>query len=86
MAGLTGTPYDSGGSQRDRTLIIEIAWSWLRYQPEAKLSLWFKERFGSGGKRMRRIGIVALARRLLIALWQYLEHGLLPPGAKLKPA
>ncbi len=97
LAGLTGTPYDSGDSQRDqgisksgnrriRTLIIEIAWSGLRYQPEAKLSLWFKERFGSGGKRMRRIGIVALARRLLIALWQYLEHGLLPPGAKLKPA
>ena len=97
LAGLTGTPYASGDSQRDqgisksgnrriRTLIIEIAWSWLRYQPEAKLSLWFKERFASGGKRMRRIGIVALARRLLIALWQYLEHGLLPPGAKLKPA
>jgi transposase len=97
LAGLTGTPYASGDSQWDqgisksgnrriRTLIIEIAWSWLRYQPEAKLSLWFKERFASGGKRMRRIGIVALARRLLIALWQYLEHGLLPPGAKLKPA
>jgi transposase len=95
LAGLTGTPYDSGDSQRDqgiskagnrriRTLSIEIAWSWLRYQPQSKLSLWFKERFAGGGKRMRRIGIVALARRRLIALWQYLEHGLLPPGAQLK--
>ena len=95
LAGLTGTPYDSGDSQRDqgssqagirrvRTLIIEIAWSWLRYQPESKLSLWFKERFGLGGKRMRRVGIVALARRLLIGLWQYLEHGLVPEGAQLK--
>ena len=95
LAGLTGTPYDSGDSQRDqgiskagnrrvRTLIIEIAWSWLRYQPQSKLSLWFKERFAGGGKRMRRIGIVALARRLLIALWHYSQHGLLPEGAQLK--
>ena len=97
LAGLTGTPYDSGDRQRDqgiskagnrrvRTLSIEIAWSWLRYQPESQLSLWFKERFAGGGKRMRRVGIVALARRLLIALWRYLDQGIIPEGAQLKTA
>jgi transposase len=96
-AGLTGTPYDSGGSQRDqgiskagnrrvRTMMIEIAWLWLRYQPSSKLSRWFRERFAGGGARMRRVGIVALARRLLVALWRYLEEGVLPEGAELKAA
>ncbi|MGH7511178.1 MAG: IS110 family transposase [Gemmatimonadales bacterium] len=96
-AGLTGTPYDSGGSQRDqgvskagnrrvRTMMIEIAWLWLRYQPNSKLSRWFRERFAGGGARMRRVGIVALARRLLVALWRYLEEGVLPEGAELKAA
>ena len=72
-AGLTGTPYDSGGSKRDqgiskagnrraRTMMIEIVWLWLRYQPNSKLSRWFRERFAGGGARMRRVGIVALAR------------------------
>lgn len=94
-AGLTGTPYASGNSEREqgiskagnrrvRSMIIEIAWCWLRFQPQSQLSVWFKERFAGGGKRMRRIGIVALARRLLVALWQYLEHGVLPAGAVLK--
>lgn len=94
-AGLTGTPYDSGGSRRDqgiskagnrrvRTMMIEIAWLWLRYQPNSKLSRWFRERFTGGGARMRRVGIVALARRLLVALWRYLEEGVLPEGAELK--
>jgi transposase len=96
-AGLTGTPYDSGGSKRDqgiskagnrrvRTMMIEIAWLWLRYQPNSKLSRWFRERFAGGGARMRRVGIVALARRLLVALWRYLEDGMLPEGADLKAA
>jgi transposase len=96
-AGLTGTPYDSGGSKRDqgiskagnrrvRTMMIEIAWLWLRYQPSSKLSHWFRERFAGGGARMRRVGIVALARRLLVALWRYLEDGMLPEGAELKAA
>ena len=96
-AGLTGTPYDSGGSRRDqgiskagnrrvRTMMIEIAWLWLRYQPNSKLSRWFCERFAGGGARMRRVGIVALARRLLVALWRYLEEGVLPEGAELKAA
>ena len=96
-AGLTGTPYDSGASKRDqgiskagnrrvRTMMIEIAWLWLRYQPNSKLSRWFRERFAGGGARMRRVGIVALARGLLVALWRYLEDGMLPEGAELKAA
>jgi len=95
LAGLTPTPYDSGGSQREqgiskagnkriRTMAVEIGWCWLRFQPQSKLSQWFNERFTSGGKRMRRIGIVALARKLLISLWLYLEHGVVPEGATVK--
>ncbi len=94
-AGLTPTPYDSGDSRREqgiskagnkriRKLMVELAWLWLRHQPDSQLSLWFEERFGRGGKRMRRIGIVALARKLLVALWRYLEHGVIPQGAVLK--
>ena len=64
--------------------MVELAWLWLRYQPHSALTQWFEQRFGSGGKRMRRIGIVALARKLLIALWHYLEHGVLPQGVVLK--
>jgi len=94
-AGLTPTPYDSGetrreqgiskaGNKRIRKLIVEIGWCWLRYQPKTELSRWFNERFANGGKRMRRIGIVALARKLLIALWRFRTHGLIPEGARLK--
>lgn len=94
-AGLVGMPYDSGESQREqgiskagnyriRTLATELAWAWLRYQPNSELSRWFNERFNQG-KRSRRVGIIALARRLLIALWRYLETGHLPGGAELKP-
>ena len=72
------------GNRRARTLLVELAWSWLRYQPQSELSQWFNRRFAGGGKRLRRIGIVALARRLAIALWRYLEHGLIPDGAQLK--
>lgn len=95
--GLNPSPYDSGASQREqgiskagnrrvRALVVEIGWYWLRYQPHSALSEWFNRRFGAGGKRMRRIGIVALARRLLIALWRYVEHGVVPAGAQLKKA
>ncbi len=94
--GLTPSPYASGeseteqgiskaGNRRVRTLMVELAWSWLRYQPQSELSQWFNRRFAGGGKRLRRIGIVALARRLAIALWRYLEDGLIPNGAQLKP-
>ena len=93
--GLTPSPYASGeseteqgiskaGNRRGRTLLVELAWSWLRYQPQSELSQWFNRRFAGGGKRLRRIGIVALARRLAIALWRYLEDGLIPDGAQLK--
>jgi transposase len=64
----------------------EWAWSWLRYQPESALSGWFRERFGSGGKRLRRIGIVAVARQFLLALGRFLTTGVLPEGAALKAA
>ena len=94
-AGLTPTPYDSGdsikeqgiskaGNKRIRKLMVELSWLWLRYQPASHLSQWFNRRFAQGGKRMRRIGIVALARKLLIALWRYLDQGVLPEGAILK--
>jgi transposase len=96
LAGLTPTPYDSGkrlreqgiskaGNRRVRTLAIEVAWAWLRFQPRSKLSQWFLERFAGGGSRMRRIGIVALARRLLIELWRFLEYGVIPEGAQVRP-
>ena len=97
LAGLTPTPYQSGESTREqgitksgnrhvRWMTTELAWSWVRYQPESALSCWFRERFGSGGKRLRRIGIVAVARKLLIALWRFLETGVIPEGAALKEA
>src|SRR5512138_287555 len=89
LAGLTPTPYQSGTMRRDqgiskagnarvRTMAIELAWCWLRFQPTSARTRWFQERFGGGRKRLRRIGIVALARRLLIALWRFLETGVLP--------
>jgi transposase len=95
LAGLTPTPYDSGGSQHEqgiskagnrriRSLTVEMAWVWLKLQPQSKLSRWYMERFGGGGKRMRRIGIVAMARKLLIDFWLYLEHGVIPDGALLR--
>jgi transposase len=97
LAGLTPTPYQSGASAREqgitksgnrhvRWMTTELAWSWVRYQPESALSCWFRERFGGGGKRVRRIGIVAVARKLLIALWRFLETGVIPEGAALKEA
>jgi transposase len=97
LAGLTPTPYQSGASDREqgidkagnryiRSIAIEIAWRWLHLQPESELSCWYQARFGHGSKRMRKIGIVALARKLLIALWRYLETGEVPAGAVLSPS
>lgn len=96
-AGLTGTPYDSGESRREqgigkagnrrvRRVMIELAWGWLRWQPQSELSQWFTRRFGEAGKRGRRVGVVAVARRLLIALWRYVEQDLVPEGALVKSA
>jgi transposase len=97
LAGLAPMPYQSGssdheqgiskaGNSRLRTMAIEIAWSWLRWQPQSQLSLWFRERYGPGSRRSRRVGIVALARKLLVSLWRFLETGVVPPGAIVKTA
>ena len=91
--GLTPTPHISGamnrelgiskgGNRRIRSLAVEIAWCWMRYQPHSNLTRWYQRRYAGGGKRQRRIGIVAVARRLLIDLWRLLEHGTIPEGAK----
>jgi len=94
IVGLTPTPYQSGDNQREqgiskagnkhvRRLLVELAWGWLRWQPDSELSRWYERRFAYHGKRARKVGIVALARKLLIALWKYLEHGEVPAGARL---
>ena len=94
LAGLTPTLYDSGARLREQgnskagnrlVHTLAIAWAWLQYQPRSKLRQWFLERFAGGGRRMRRFGIVVLARRLLIDLWRFLEHGVVPEGAEVKP-
>jgi len=95
VLGLTATPQASGDRRRDlgigkggsallRGLAMELAWGWLRYQPASALSQWYRTRFAAGGSRQRRIGIVALARRLMIALWRYVETGQVPAGATMK--
>ncbi|HEY3888371.1 MAG TPA: IS110 family transposase [Caulobacteraceae bacterium] len=95
--GLDGTPYDSGasrkeqgiskaGNRRARTLAIELAWLWLRHQPDSDLSRWFFARVGQTKGRIRKIALVALARKLMVALWRYLETGVVPNGAVVSPA
>ena len=95
LVGLVPAPYQSGetahdqgitraGNKHVRRLMVQLAWSWVRYQRESALTAWYQRRFGGGSKRLRRIGIVALARKLLIALWRYVEHGELPEGAIVK--
>lgn len=94
-AGLTGCPFNSGnssheqgiskaGNPRVRSLMVELAWLWLRHQPDSELSHWFARKWGAGSTRSKKVGIVALARRLLIALWKYVERGVTPAGALLK--
>ena len=84
LVGLVPAPYQSGETDRDqgtaragnahvRRVIVQLAWGWIRHQPDSALTHWYQQRFGGGGKRVRKIGIVALARRLSIALWRYLE-------------
>jgi transposase len=95
--GLTGTPYNSGSGERDqgisksgnaraRKLAIELAWLWLRHQPGSQLSCWFRERVRDLKGRPRRVAIVALARKLIVALWRYLMTGMVPTGAELRPS
>ncbi len=95
LVGLDPVPHQSGETSRDkgmskcgnarlRSLAVEFAWQWLIHQPDSELSHWYEKRFGKGSRRVRKIGIVALARKLLIALWRYLETGEIPKGAALK--
>ena len=92
--GLVPTAYDSGQSRREqgvsksgnrrvRAMLIELAWGWLRYQPDSALSRWWQDRF-AGTPRGRKVGIVALARKLLIDLWKLTQSGVLPEGAVVK--
>jgi transposase len=94
--GLTPSPYNSGsmrvdqgiskvGNPRARSLAIEIAWLWVRHQPDSALTRWFLQRVGDAKGRIRRIAIVALARKLMVALWRYLTTGLIPEGAMMTP-
>ena len=95
LAGLTDAHYRSGdlkheqgiskaGNRWVRALAINTAWAWLRYQPQSALARWYEQKFGRGNSRTRKIGIVALARKLLIAFWRYLETGVIPEGAMLR--
>jgi len=95
ISGLTPAPYQSGemkhelgitkaGNRHVRRVAVEIAWGWLQYQPQSELTQWYQRKFGHGGSALRRKGIVALARKLLVALWKYAEHDELPAGAALK--
>lgn len=95
--GLAPAPYASGDVSRDRGInkagtklarqtLVELAWFWLRYQPASELSQWWRDRWGAAGMRGRKVGIVALARKLSIALWRFIEQGVVPNGAVLKTA
>jgi transposase len=96
LTGLVPVPYrsdqrvqDQGISKAGRTELrrvsIQLAWAWLRWQPDSALAAWFQRRFAAAGGRSRRIGIVAVARKLVIALWRFVAHGVVPDGAHLKP-
>lgn len=95
-AGLTPTPYSSGSRERDQGIskagnpiarhhAVELAWLWVMHQPDSAISLWFRERVGDAKGRVRRIAIVAVARKVIVALWRFLETGLVPEGARLRP-
>jgi len=95
-AGLSPTPYSSGGTEREqgigrsgnarlRSTLVELAWIWQRYQPGSAIVGWFRDRLGGGARRQRKVMVVALARKLLIALWRLATQGVVPDGAALKP-
>ena len=95
LAGLAPTPYASGniyheqgiskaGNRWVRTMMVQLAWAWLRHQPDSELSKWWNDRYKNASKAERKKGIVALARKLLVAFWHYLDKGLVPEGARLK--
>jgi transposase len=95
LAGYAPVPHQSGQEDRNwgiskagnrsiRSLYVELAWRWIRLQPDSEITHWFNERFAKGNSRVRKIGIVAVARKLLIAMWHFLEHGVVPEGAEMK--
>lgn len=97
LVGLVPAPFQSGQTSHDlgitragnkhvRWLMVQLAWSWVRFQPQSALAQWYQRRFGGGGRRLRRIGIVALARKLLIALWRLVKDGVIPEGAAVTAA
>jgi transposase len=97
FVGLTGTPFQSGGMEREqgiskngntrvRCLLLQLTWRWLKFQPGSALSRWFFGRVGEGKGRVRKVMAVALARKLLVALWRYLQTGVIPEGARLADA
>jgi transposase len=96
VTGLVPTPYQSGtldreqgiskaGNRTVRAIAVQIAWIWVRYQPQSALTQWYLARFARGGPRARKVGIVAVARRLVIDLWRYLDAGVIPEGAIFRP-
>jgi transposase len=96
FVGLSGTPFDSGGSRREqgiskngnprvRRILTQLTWRWLKYQPDSLLSRWFHERTGGAKGRIRKIMAMALARKLLVALWRYTETGVIPEAVRLAP-
>jgi transposase len=97
FVGLTGTPFDSGGSRREqgiskngnprvRRMMTQLTWRWTRHQPDSALTRWFSERTGGAKGRIRKIMAMALARKLLVALWRFVETGVAPEGVRLAPA
>jgi transposase len=97
LTGLVDVPYCSGGTVQSqgvtrggiaavRRISVELAWAWVQWQPTSALTQWYAARFGGGGARVRRIGIVALARKLIIALWRWATQGIVPAGAVLRAA
>jgi transposase len=97
VLGFTPTPYQSGersheqgisraGNRRLQAISVQLAWQWVRWQPASPITQWFERRYAGGGTRQRRIGIVAVARKVVIALWRYATTGVLPAGVIVKPA
>jgi transposase len=97
FSGLTPSPYSSGRLQHEqgiskagnaivRARLVQLAWRWVRFQTDSAITAWFVARTNGNGKRNKRVAIVAVARKLLVALWRYATHGLLPTGAKMRPA
>ncbi len=97
FAGLTPSPYSSGRLQHEqgiskagnaivRARLVQLAWRWVRFQTGSGITAWFVARTGGNSKRNRRVAVIAVARKLLVALWRYATQGLVPAGARLRPS